>query len=127
MAGYPADADFDALVREHLLCDCLIQTADISHAHLVYGPNRNAARGETTRRQLRPAASHHVEDPRTIRRPGTTVDISADVFFVNGIPFFVTKSRRMRFIASEGLVDRFKVTLSASLASVIKLYNTYGY
>ena len=64
---------------------------------------------------------------RGIRRPGTTVNISADVFFVNGIPFFVTKSRRMRFIASEGLVDRFKVTLSASLASVIKLYNTYGY
>ena len=106
MVGFPSDSDFDGMVRGHMLRDCTINTDDISHARRIYGPHRDSVRGKTTRAQPRPAQLYYVAVPRSVRRPGTGIDVSADVFFVNRMPFLVTRSRRMRFITTEGLSDR---------------------
>ena len=54
-------------------------------------------------------------------------DVSADMFFVNQIPFFVTRSWRIWFITTEGLTGRRKPTLVSALSKVIKFYNMHGY
>ena len=125
--GFPSDADFDGMVRGHMLRDCSVQTRDISNAKAIFGPSVDAVRGKTTRRNPQPARSHYVEVPRIIRERNRLIDISADIFFVNGLPFFVTQSRRLRFITAEALADSKEPALIAALTQVVNLYKCFGF
>ena len=49
------------------------------------------------------------------------------MFFVNRIPFLVTRSRRARFITAERLLNRRKASLATAINKVINFYKAYGY
>ena len=55
------------------------------------------------------------------------MDISSDLFFINGLAFLVTRSRRLRFVTAEALADQHVPTLSAAVAQVVNLYKCFGY
>ena len=54
----PSDADFDGMVRGHMLRDCAITTRDITNAKAIFGPALDAIRGKTTWRSPMPAQAH---------------------------------------------------------------------
>ena len=63
-----------------------------------------------------PVLAHHLN-----------VTICADLFFVQGIPFFHTISRGLGFRTVAHITDRSKEILLRELRSVIRLYRTRGY
>jgi len=65
--------------------------------------------------------------PKLIREHNRNVDISADVFFVHGLPFIVTWSRRLKFIRAEAINSRGKKVLVNALTQVVKLYKCFGF
>ena len=114
-------------VRDHRLRDCAITTCDITNAKAISGPALDAIRGKTTRRSPMPAQAHYVSVPRLIRERNRDLDISADLFFVNGLAFLVTRSRRLRFITVEVLADQLSQTMTAAMAQAVNLYKCFGF
>ena len=53
--------------------------------------------------------------------------LTADVMFVNGLPFFVSRSRAIKLITSEFLPSRTADQLYANLLKVVRLYRRGGY
>jgi hypothetical protein len=127
MMAFPSDADYDGMVRTHMLRDCNIATRDITNAKSIFGPTLDAIRGKTVRQSPLPATGHYVSIPRIIRERNREVDISADVFFINGVPFIVTRSRRLRFITAEAIKSRQKKVLVDALKQVVNLYKCFGF
>ena len=55
------------------------------------------------------------------------MDISADLLFINGLAFLVTRSRQLRFITTEVLADQFARTMSAAMTQIVNLYKCFGF
>ena len=125
--AFPSDADFKGMVRGRMLRDCDITTRDITNAKAIFGPAPDATRGKTTRHSPMPARAHYASVSRLIRERNLDVDIIADLFFINGLAFLVTRSRRIRFVAAEVLADQFTHTMSAAMAQVVNLYKCFGF
>ena len=117
--SFPSDADFEGMVRGHMLRNCDITTRDITNAKAIFGPALDAVRGKTTRRSPMPARAHYVNVPLLIWERNCDLDISADLFFINGLVFLVTCSRRLRFVTAKVLVDQFTRTMSAAMTQVV--------
>jgi hypothetical protein len=127
MLGYPSDRDYDGMVRGHMLRDCCVVTADIANACAVYGPNRDALRGKITWRSPHPTVSNYVDAPWLIRDRCRDIDISADLFFINKVAFFVTRSRRLQFATAIVTTGVTKPHLVDNLDQVVKLYKCFGF
>ena len=55
------------------------------------------------------------------------ITLAADVIFVSGIPFFVTLSRRIRYVTVQFVPHRTAAELANSLKNVISLYRRAGF
>ena len=127
MLGHPSDGDYNGMVRGHMLRDCSVATTDIANARAIYGPNRDAVRGKTTRRLPLPTVSNYVGVPRLIRDRCQDIDISADLFFINKVVFFVARSRRLQFGTDIATTGTTKSHLVDNLSQVVKLYNCFWF
>ena len=67
------------------------------------------------RKQPVPVVSDYVEIPEEIKQVNRDVELSADIVFVNGLPFLVTISSRIMFTTVEYLDDRSKCSLVKSI------------
>ena len=65
--------------------------------------------------------------PRLIRERNRNLDISADLFFINGLAFLVTRSCRLCFVTAEVLADQVAHTMSAAMTQVVTLYKCFGF
>ena len=69
----------------------------------------------------------YVAVPRELVQASKRMTLAADVFFVDGIPFLVTISRRIKFVTSEHCPVRTAVALSNHIKKVLKVYNRAGF
>ena len=127
MMAFHSNNDYDGMMGGHILQDCNIATRDITNAKLIFGPNLHAIRGEMVRCSPQPAITHYIDIPRVIRECDRDVDISADVFFINGLPFIVTRSQQLKFITAEAITSRGKNVLLKALTHVVNLYKCFGF
>ncbi len=78
----------------NLTKDCPITTTDIVNAHKIYGPDLANIRGKTAHRVPAHVHSDIVEIPQQILDNQKYLTLTADVMFVNTIPFLVALSRK---------------------------------
>ena len=90
----------------HHLQNCEVTKTDIANAEHIYGPNLSALKGKTVRRPI-PIGRQHTEPvPKHILDTHRSYDLTADIMFVNKIPFLVTLSRGLRFGTVSALPNR---------------------
>eukprot|EP00804_Cyclotella_cryptica_P008908 CCRYP_012018-RA/>CCRYP_012018-RA protein AED:0.42 eAED:0.38 QI:0/0/0/1/1/1/2/0/309 len=104
MMGSPLDDAFAAM--------------DITNAHAIFGPSRKGLRGKTVRKKQVELSQNLCPFQRNITH--TFVTLTADVMFVNGIPFFTTLSRGIQM--AEHLPSRTAAQLGNSLMKVLNIY-----
>ena len=79
------------------------------------------SKGKNTRKKPIPVAQSIVKIPTEILKLNKEVFLMADIFFVNGIPFFLTISRKLMFTAVNHLASR-------KVKNVFKAFKEiYGY
>jgi len=69
----------------------------------------------------------YVQIPRDFYELNKFVTLAADVMFVNGLPFFMTLSRNIRFGTAEYLPSRTAKQLGRSLTKIMKIYALHGF
>ena len=115
------------MVRGHMLLDCDITTRDITNVKAIFGPVLDTIRGKTTQHSPMPVRAHYVSVSRLIRTRNRGVDISMDLFFISGMAFLVSRSRRIRFVTAEVLTDQFTHIMSAAITQVVNLCKCFGF
>jgi hypothetical protein len=104
--SYLSMKDFKWLIRRNKIKDCPVTIQDIDVATKIWGKNIAALKGKTTRSKTHPVAREYVKVPKELLKLYKEVFLTADIFFVNKIPFFLTLSRKICFTAVNHLADR---------------------
>jgi hypothetical protein len=120
--SYPSWKDFAWIIRSNQIKDCPVTVADVDVAFKIWGKNVAALKGKTTRTKPLPVATDFVKIPKEILDLHRDVSLTADIFFVNKIPFFLTLSRNICFTAVNHLPNR---TVPAILKAFNEIYQYY--
>jgi hypothetical protein len=104
--NYPSWKDFKWIIRSNQIKDCPVTVDHVDTALKIWGKNVAALKGKTTRTKPDPVARDFVKVPVELLKLHKEVYITADLFFVNKIPFFLMLSRKICFTAINHLADR---------------------
>ena len=85
------------VIQDNQIKDCPVTVQDVDNAHKIWGKNVAALKGKTTRKKPIHVAAGFVKVPRELLRLHRDVTLTADIFFVSKIPFFLTLSRKICF------------------------------
>ena len=115
MVAHPSDVEFQRMVSASLLSDCPVNEAHASNSVTIFGPNLTGERGKTVRRKPERVDTEIVQILRDFYVLHHFVTLTADVMFVNSIPFLTTLSRKIKLRTAEFLPSRTTSQLSKSL------------
>jgi hypothetical protein len=108
LVGYPSPKDFNNMVRAIMIRKCPMTSSSIYAAHKIFGPDVASLKGKTTRRTHEPVLTGYVQIPKEILDLNKDVTLTVYVMFVDGIPFVVILSRKIKFTTSEYVPRRSK-------------------
>ena len=130
-AGHPSEAVFKKEVsrksESSLFRDCPVTVTDISNAHAIFGPSKPCRQGKWVRPKPDRVEPDYVSIPAEIVEINKQLVLVADVMFVNGLPFFLTMSRKIRFLTVQYVPHRTAAELANVIKQVIKLYRCSGF
>ena len=129
MVASPSEQDFQAMVRLNMLKDYPVTNAidDIINAHNIYGPDLASIRGKTVRRKPEHVPTDYVDIPRNIIWLHQQVTLSADIMFVNRVPFLFSVLRNINLIMIENASRRTASQLGHLLQRIIRVYVRAGF
>ncbi len=123
----PSVGDFRWVVQANQIEDCPVKVQDIDVAAQVWGKDLDALKGKTTRSRPIHVAADFIKVPKELLKLHKEVYITADIFFVNKIPFFLTLSRRIRFTAVNHLADRKIKSIFKAFEEIYKFHLNQGF
>jgi len=127
--GRPNTRDFIKIVNNNLLPRCPVTKRDIMAAEDIFGPDVGSLKGKTVRRSPQQVRTDETYSPLppSVKERYVDVTLCADVMHVNGIPFLVTHSRKIRFGTIEALSNLKEATLLKSIKKVAAIYRIGGF
>ena len=126
MIGNPSERDYQGMVREKLIANCPVTVTDVKNAHQLFGPDLANLRGKTVRRRPDHVAVDYVDLPLSLLDRHRDVTLTADLMFVNGLPFLITLSRAINLVTIEFASSRTAANLTRLLSRVVNVYATAG-
>jgi hypothetical protein len=93
----------------------------------MFGPDLASIRGKTVQRMPAPVVADYVAIPQQLVDANQAATLAADMFFVDGIAFLITVSRRIKFVTTKHLPVRTATSLSKHLQQVLLVYGRAGF
>ena len=125
--AHPTDDKFKQMVSSKILKNCSVVANDITNARSIFGPNLPGLRGKTGRQRPERVVLEYLDIPRDFYRLHHFVTLTADIVFVNSLPFLTTMSRDIRFGTAEHVPSCTARQLAKSLMKVVKVYALGGF
>ena len=125
--SYPSMKDYKWVIRSNQIKDCPVTVQDIDVATKIYGKDIAALKGKTTRRKPSPVARDFVKVPKELLKLHKEVFLTADIFFVNKIPFFLTLSRVICFTTVNHLANRTVDVIFKAFKEIYQYYLHRGF
>ena len=88
--AHPTDEKFKLLVSSKILDNFSVVASDVTNTRTLFGPNRLGLRGKTVRQRPERVIPEYLDIPQDFYRLHHFVTLTADVMFVNSLPFFTT-------------------------------------
>jgi hypothetical protein len=128
MLGHPSKKDYKGMVSNNLIANCPITSSDVTNAHTIFGPDLASIQEKTVRRTPAPVVADYVAVPCGLVDANKVITLAADVFFVDGTAFLLTRiSRRIKFVTMEHVLVRTALSLSKHLKCVLEVYGRAGF
>ena len=125
--SHPSITDFKWILRTNQIKDCPVTVQDAEVALKIWGPNIAALKGKTTRRTPDPVVMDNVAIPTQIRELHHEVTLAVDIIFVNGIPFFLTISKKLYFTTVTHLGSRKSEEIEKAFVDMFQYYLQRGF
>ena len=104
--GYPSMKDFKWVLCSNQIKDCPVTPQDAETAFKIWGKNITVLKGKTTCSKPNPVTKDLVKVPTKLLNLHKEVFLTADIFFMNKIPFFLMMSWKLCFTAVNHLMNR---------------------
>ena len=101
MLGYPSRKNFKSMVHANLIAHFPVTPGNISHAYQCFGKNLTAPRGNTVQQKPEQVVTDHVPILRDAIQTNKYETLTADVIFINSLPFIGTYGRGIGLIMAE--------------------------
>ena len=115
------------MIKNNLILNCPVTLDGIERASKIYGANIAALKGKTVRTKSDPVTSDYIAVPEAVLHANKNVTFSADIMFVNKIPFFTNFSRDIKFTTVEGIETQIIRQLVDYTHKFRALYSTRGF
>jgi len=125
--SYLSWKDFKWVLRSNQIKDCPVTVQDAKTAYKIWGKNVVALKGKTTRSKPSPVTGDYVKVPLEILKLHKEVYMTADIFFVNKIPFFLMLSRKICFMTVTHLADRKVPEIFRAFVGIYSFYLQRGF
>jgi hypothetical protein len=125
--SYPSMKDFKWVIRSNQIKNCPVTVDDVDVATKIWGKNIAALKGKTTRSKTAPVARDHIKVPTELLKLHKDIFLTADIFFVNKIPFFLTLSRKICFTAVNHLSNRTVPQIFKAFKEIYQYYLQRGF
>jgi hypothetical protein len=93
----------------------------------VWGKDIPGLKGKTTRKKSTPVHRSEMKVPCDLLKLYRDVTMSIDIFFVTGIPFFLTLSHKIDFMGATHLENCKIVTIAKAFCEVYMYYYNCGF
>ncbi len=128
MMAHPSDSAMMHLVSQtNAVTNCPITISNITNACAIFGPDQASFRGKSVRQRPTVVRPKNVSIPLALFERIQNVTLTADVMFVNGLPFFVTLSCYIKLITIEFLPSRTIPMLCNTLKKTLTIYRRGGF
>ena len=127
MVGFSSNKDFKILIKNSMILNFRVTVDDMDRANTIYGPSIANLKGKTTRTKSKPVVTDYVEVPPAVLDSNKDITLSADILFVNHIPFYATTIRHIKFTTVEAIPSQKLPQLIKSNQSMLDLYSQRGF
>ena len=124
---HPSDAEFKNMVRDKLLENCPLKIEHITNKNITFGPNVTGLRGKSVRTKTTRVEREYIPIPRYFYVLHKFVMLKADVMFVNGLPFLIPLSRKIKMFTAKYIPNRTAAQMISCLNKIVKLYARNGF
>jgi len=128
MIGRPLQQQFEFILNNNLIKNCPVTIDDAQRALLIYGPAIPAIKGKAVKGDPVHAPT---TVPANILMPILSehgnVTLCVDFFFVQGLPFFHTVSRKLKFHMVSAVKNLKRDTMLVEINHALKLYQAKGF
>jgi hypothetical protein len=102
----PSINDFNWIVRSNQIKDSPVTLRNVQVATSIWGKSVSKLKGSTTQTKSIPVSRDNIKIPKELLNLHREVLLTADIFFVNKIPFFLTFTQKICFTAVNHLANR---------------------
>lgn len=122
--GFPSLKNVLHALHQGQIHNTGVTSKDVRRAWLIYGPPTASLMGKTKR-----STPKSVESPDKVSVPATMSEVAlcGDIFFVNGLSFFIAISIRLCLTTTKYLPDKKSSTLLAVVKATIAKYKECGF
>jgi hypothetical protein len=124
--NYPSWKDFKWIIWSNQIKDCPVPVEHVDTALKISGKNVMALKGKTTWTKPDPVARDFVKVPMELLKLHKDVYITAELFFVNKIPFFLM-SCKICLMAINHLMDRTVLQIFMAFKEIYQYYLQRGF
>ena len=114
------------ILNHHALPNCPYTSRDVQIAEAIYGKDLGNIKGKTTRTNPPKVTGEVIPCPHHILQHYNNITLVADVMYVNGIPFFVTKSRHIMFGTINALPSNNDINIIGEIHRIQGIYQQQG-
>jgi hypothetical protein len=115
------------VIGSNQIKDCPVTVQDVDVALKSWGKNIAALKGKTTWGKPNPVAKDFVKVPVELLKLHKEVFLTADIFFVNKIPLFLTLSCKICFTMVNHLADRSVPQIFKAFKEIYQFYLHRGF
>ncbi len=115
------------MVRYNQFKDCSVTIQDVKVTLKIWGPDIAALKGKTVRKTPAPVVDNVIQIPKEIQDLHHHIKLAMDIFFVNGIPFFIMLGLNIYFTMVSHLKDRRLPSIEKALSEIIRYYTQCGF
>jgi hypothetical protein len=127
LVGYPSPKDFKNMVSSNMIKNFPVTSTDVANANTIFGPDLTTLKGKTVRITPTPVATDYVQILKEIMSLNRNVTLAIDIMFVNGLPFLVSISRKIKFTTVGYLIGRKQHHLVNSIKKIVNLDKQRGF
>ena len=126
--GRPSESDFLHILSTNLIRNCPVTVDDAKRATIIYGPDIASLKGKTTRSSAAPHVPtfQAIPIPAHVAAHHRELTLCMDFFFVQGIAFLHSISRKIGFRTLAQVPNRSKTTILKETKSITHLYHARG-
>ena len=122
--GYPSDKALARMITSGAMQNAPISVNDLYNAIRIWGPNLGALKGKTTRSKPNIVMIEPLDGTIIIDKE---IVLCMDIFFVEGISFLMTISRKLNLLTAHHITDRGAKSLAVAYDEVYGLYASKGF